>query len=62
MLSHCLKTNFYNSLTVGLNPKPLVISTVFSFTTPVNAVASSLSIFVFVFEEMDRRKIRIFTL
>lgn len=33
VLSHCLKTDFYDSLTVGLNPKPLVIFTVFSFLT-----------------------------
>lgn len=70
VLSHCLKTDFYNSLTVGLNPKPLVISTIFSFAIQQlqsNTVASSLSyiflLFIFLFfEEMDRRKSSIFIL
>lgn len=68
VLSHCLKTDFYDSLTVGLSPKPSVISTVFSFTTKQHQFTQLPHLYYMdrfcfcFFQEMDRRKISIFTL
>lgn len=78
VLSHCLKTDFYDSLTVGLNPKPLVIFTVFSFLTKqhkltqqphlqisVSVLGSGGSFFFFFFFGrigQEKKKISVFAL
>lgn len=52
VLSHCLKPDFSNSLTVGFDPKPLVISAVSHLqpsNTPVNTAASLLEIVFLIF-------------